>query len=131
MTNINDLLERWAAAEHHGDIEALDTLLADDFQGVGPFGFVLDKGAWIGRYASGDLFNEEFTVTGAQSRAYGPVAVVTAVQEQRAVHQGRAVPGRFRITVVALPGEDRLVNVQLSPIADPAAGAAVRGPAAG
>src|SRR5437868_15115229 len=111
MGNVNELIARWAAAERSADTAALAGLLTEDFRAVGPLGFTLDKTAWIGRYASGDLVNEEFTVGDIESRDVGTVSVATAVQEQRAAHRGRPVPGRFRVTIVASLPEDRIARV--------------------
>src|SRR5215213_7598282 len=52
-TAVLDLVERWAAAEQGNDAEALDGLLADDFVGVGPVGFVLGREQWLGRFGNG------------------------------------------------------------------------------
>ena len=51
--DIDNILARWTAAERAGDTRALDTLLADEFVGIGPVGFVLDKRAWVGRFEHG------------------------------------------------------------------------------
>jgi hypothetical protein len=45
--DIDDLLAQWAEAERTGDAGRLDALLTDDFVGIGPVGFVLDKDAWV------------------------------------------------------------------------------------
>ena len=42
-TGCVDLVRRWADAEEENDTGALDGLLARDFAGVGPFGFVLTR----------------------------------------------------------------------------------------
>lgn len=46
MTATNDVLDlvrRWTATEQQNDAGSLDGLLADDFVGVGPLGFVLTR----------------------------------------------------------------------------------------
>src|SRR5438309_6445277 len=53
-----DVLERaeeWRKAELQGDVAVLERILAADFIGIGPRGLVLNKEAWLGRHASGDL----------------------------------------------------------------------------
>jgi len=40
-----DLVRRWAAAEQQNDAGLLDGLLAEEFAGVGPLGFVLTRDA--------------------------------------------------------------------------------------
>jgi Domain of unknown function (DUF4440) len=64
------------------DAQALDGLLADDFAGVGPLGFVLDRDQWLARFGNG-LENRAFAVEDAQIREYGGVAVVVGVLAQQ------------------------------------------------
>ena len=52
-TQTTSLLDRWRDAEHDGDALALDQLLAADFVGVGPVGFVLDRATWLSRFDMG------------------------------------------------------------------------------
>ena len=47
MTKMDAFLSDWSDAERNGDGAALDTLLTDDFLGVGPLGFVLPKEIWV------------------------------------------------------------------------------------
>jgi len=45
-----DLVQRWAAVELRGDADGHGDLLAPDFVGVGPVGFVLtakEEGRWV------------------------------------------------------------------------------------
>jgi uncharacterized protein (TIGR02246 family) len=110
-----DLVQRWAGAELNGDVDAFDELLAADFAGVGPVGFVLDKEQWAGRHR-GDLKNEEFEVKDTKVRLYGDAAVVVAVQAQKTKVMGHDSSGEFRVVVVATKqdGTWRIANVQLS-----------------
>lgn len=54
MSNgIIDLVHRWAAAEQLNDPGLLDGLLAADFVGVGPAGFVLTREQWLACFGNG------------------------------------------------------------------------------
>jgi hypothetical protein len=55
MKPLKGLLRAWNDAEARGDPAALDALLADDFRGDGPEGFVLEKESWLDRHRRGDL----------------------------------------------------------------------------
>ena len=80
-TDVLDLVGRWAEAEQGNDAEALDGVLAGDFVGVGPLGFVLDRQQWLARFANG-LENRAFVVQDAQVRDYGDAAAVVGVLAQ-------------------------------------------------
>jgi ketosteroid isomerase-like protein len=116
-TTMPAVVDAWTDAERSGDPAALAAVLADDFVGVGPLGFVLDKTAWIDRHASGALVNERFGLTDASVRTRGPVAVIVAEQVQTTTYRGEPRDGRFRITLVT--AEERIVSLQLSPIQPP------------
>jgi ketosteroid isomerase-like protein len=105
-TDVLDLVGHWAAAEQDNDAEALEGLLAGDFVGVGPLGFVLDRDQWLGRFGNG-LENRAFAVEDAQVRDYGAAAVVVGVLAQETSFQGRDNSGRFRLTLVAVRPTDR------------------------
>jgi ketosteroid isomerase-like protein len=80
--SVLDLVREWADAELRGDYQKLDTLLADDFVGVGPRGFVLTRDQWLARYRSGDLRNTGFELRDPRARDYGAAAVVVGTQAQ-------------------------------------------------
>jgi ketosteroid isomerase-like protein len=105
-TDVLDLVGRWAAAEQGNDAQALEGLLADDFVGVGPLGFVLDRDQWLARFGNG-LTNRAFAVEDAQVRDYGAAAVVVAVLAQETSYRGGDNSGRFRLTLVAVRPADR------------------------
>jgi ketosteroid isomerase-like protein len=88
---IESFLSEWAASERAGDTDKLDTLLTDDFLGVGPLGFVLPKSAWLARFAGG-LAYEHFQLEEVQSRQHGDAAMVTARQVGRGAIQGNPLP---------------------------------------
>jgi ketosteroid isomerase-like protein len=120
--NVLDLVRAWTDAELRGDADALDTLLAADFVGVGPRGFVLTREQWLARYRSGDLRNSAFELRDPQVRDYGAAAVVVGTQAQQTTHQGRDTSAELRATLVAVrTGEAGwlLAGVHLSPIAGP------------
>jgi len=107
---IEELQERWVAAELNADVATLDSILDPDFVGVGPLGFTLNKQAWLGRHRSGELKYRSLALEEASIRLYGDAAVTVAAQPQKATYQGNEVPGgRFRITA----------GLHLSPIAAP------------
>jgi ketosteroid isomerase-like protein len=105
-TDVLDLVGRWAAAAQANDSGALEGLLADDFVGVGPLGFVLGRGQWLARFDNG-LENRAFAVQDPQVRDYGTAAVVVGVVTQETSFQGNDNSGRFRLTLVAVRPEDR------------------------
>src|SRR6266511_3175659 len=114
---IVELVQIWADAELAGDpVEYRDSeILHDDFVGVGPVGFVLDRQQWIDRH-KGDLRNEEFTVEDPHVRIFGDTAIVEAKQTQRTFAMGHETSGSFRVVVVAVLSEGRWViaNIQFS-----------------
>jgi ketosteroid isomerase-like protein len=114
-------LEQWRAAELHGDSAALAGMLADDFVGVGPRGFMLPKAAWLARYAAGDLVNQAFALDDVQVRMSGAAAVAVGRLTQDTTYQGRSAAGQFRATLVWVRQERwMLAGLHVSPMAGPA-----------
>ncbi len=118
--NVLDLVDRWAAAEQDNDADRLAELLADDFVGVGPLGFVLTREQWLGRFEHG-LRNTAFAIEEPNPREYGDAAVVVGVQAQQTSYQGQDNSGRFRVTLVAVRPADRwlLANAHIGPLQTP------------
>jgi hypothetical protein len=121
-TDVLDLVRRWAAAEEQNDPGLLGGVLADDFLGVGPLGFVLTRDQWLARFGNG-LVNRAFAVEDPQVREYGTAAVVVGVLAQQTSYAGADNSGRFRLTLVAVRGADRwvLAGVHIGPLQNPPA----------
>jgi len=118
-----DLVQRWAAAEAHNDSRLLDGLLAGDFIGVGPLGFVLNRDQWLARFRNG-LENRAFAVEEPQVHEHGgTAAVVVGVLAQQTSFRGGDNSGRFRVTLVAVrPGDNWLLgSAHIGPLQAPPA----------
>jgi hypothetical protein len=111
----------WSDAEVRGDRAKLDTLLTDQFVGVGPRGFLLTKPEWLDRHASGDLKYRSIDVTEIEVHPYGDAALVTSLQSQDGSYQSHDIRGTFRTSqmMVRDDGHWRLASIQYSPIAGP------------
>jgi uncharacterized protein (TIGR02246 family) len=118
-TDVLELVDRWATAEQANDAEALEGLLADDFAGVGPVGFVLGRDQWLARFGNG-LENRAFKVEDTQVRDYGTAAVAVGVLAQETSFQGRDNSGRFRLSLVAVRPAGRwlLANAHIGMLRD-------------
>jgi ketosteroid isomerase-like protein len=113
---VRQLGTRWAEAEVAGDTDTLDAIAVDDFTLVGPFGFVLDKAAWLDRYRSGAFVTTSLDWHDVTVRTYGDTAIAIGTQTQQAAYQGNANDGDFRVTHVFLHrgGEWKLAGAHVS-----------------
>ena len=118
---VGQTLRRWTAAERDGDTAALDELLAEQFHGIGPVGFVLDKQQWAQRYRSGDLHTTTLEWAIESVRVYGDAAVTIGTHTQTGDYRGRPTDGAFRSTHVAVRRDGRwqLASIHLSPAQNP------------
>lgn len=117
---VERLADTWTNAELRGDTVFLDNILADDFVGIGPLGFMLTKQEWLARHQSGDLKYESIGLDEVKVRVYNDAAILTGRQAQNAAYRGNSIPGQFRITLVFVQqGQWRLANLQLSTIGQP------------
>lgn len=116
---LEEFVREWAAAEQRGDAACLKGALTDDFVGVGPLGFMLDKEQWLGRF-SGGLSYESFVIDELEARLYRDAAVATCRQKQTGEFRGNDVEGEFRATLVFVERDCRwlLAGWHASPIAE-------------
>jgi len=119
---LKQLAEDWASAELRGDTGSLGEILADDFVGVGPRGFMLTKEQWLARHEAGNLRYESFGLDEVGVRLYGDAAVTVCRQSAEGVYEdenGRYdIHEQFRATLVFVRQQGRwlLAGLQLSPI---------------
>jgi hypothetical protein len=113
---VQGVLDAWRTAEAAGDVDGLAAVAADDFTLIGPFGFLLDREAWLERYRSGDLVTTGVTYEVDDARRYGPVWLVIGTTTMTATYRGGPAGGAFRSThvVVTDDGRARLAGLQLS-----------------
>lgn len=118
MSQVETFLAEWSAAERNGDAAALDTLITDDFLGVGPLGFTLTKPAWLVRHEQG-LAYDTFGLEEVQARVHGDAAVVTARQAARGTYRGNPTPEAVRATLTLVKADDhwRMAGIHMSFIA--------------
>lgn len=117
VAEISELAIRWAAAEVDGDVDRLERLLADQFCGIGPLGFVLDKPAWLNRFADG-LHNEAVSFDDLQIHDHGDTVVVVAVLDQQTTFNGVDTSGRYRVSfvVVRKGGRWQIASCHIGPL---------------
>lgn len=116
---LDKLVQDRAAAELRGDTTFLESVLADDFVGIGPRGFMLDRDQWLARYESGSLKYESFGWNEVQVRLYGGSAVVTGREAVEGEYEDYKIQDQFRATLVFVEKQGRwlLAGLHLSPIA--------------
>jgi ketosteroid isomerase-like protein len=119
---LKQVAEEWASAELRGDTAALGEVLADDFVGVGPRGFMLTKEQWIDRHEAGSLRYDSFGLDEIGVRLYGDAAVMACRQSAEGVYEDENrrydIHEQFRATLVFVRQQGRwlLAGLHLSPI---------------
>lgn len=117
--SIRSVLDTWSTAELAADVATLDDVLAEDFAGVGPFGFTLDRWQWLDRHHDRALVYRTFALEDAEISVHGRgnTGVVRGRQVAEGAYRGRAVPSEHRATIVLDRQDDdgwKLVALQLS-----------------
>ena len=120
-TTVDELLTAWADSERDADIDRLDALLSEDFVGIGPVGFVLDKAAWLGRFGQG-LHYDRLEIDEVVTHRHGSTAIVVAHQHADGHAGPSPIPGDLRVSFTVVPeGEEgrRIAGMQYSFIGMP------------
>ena len=98
--DLDRLVTTWTDAERRGDGPMLESLLTDDFLGIGPVGFVLPKQIWVSRFEHG-LRYDDLDVDELSDRVHGDSAVIVGRQHARGEAQGNPIPEDTRVSFVA------------------------------
>ena len=119
-TELEDVITRWTESERSGDAATLDALLTDDFVGIGPVGFTLDKQAWLSRFDQG-LSYDHLELDEVSIRRHGDAAIVVAHQHAQGMARETPTPPDTRVSFVLVPDADqvRIAGVQYSFIGPP------------
>src|SRR5438445_2647754 len=120
--DVLELAEEWGQAELRGDVAVLDRILAADFIGIGPRGFVLNKQSWLGRHASGDFKYLNLEQRDPILRTYTDSAILLVTEENKTMNKSQPVSAsaiRATYTFVRIRGSSRLAGAQSSPIPAP------------
>ena len=115
------LADAWATAELRGDTAFLENILADDFIGIGPLGFLLTKQEWLARHQSGDMKYDVHTLDEVRVRAYPEAAIVIGRLTQEATYRGNPMNAQLRTTLVFVhqQGQWQLAGLHFCNIGQP------------
>src|SRR2546430_11006374 len=83
--------ENLRRAELLGDVVLLGDVLAPDFRGIGPRGFILTKEDWLAQHRAGHFKYEALEQSEAPDRTYGDPAIMTRAEATKALYNGREV----------------------------------------
>ena len=109
---------RFAQALVKSDVDALDTLVSDDWIVIGPDGSITAKAAFLDVVRSGALTHATMESDETRVRAYGDTATVTARVVTSGAYRGQAFTTRERSTdvFVRTQGVWKCVLTQLTTI---------------
>lgn len=119
---IEKLENAWNAAVLHGNIAAMDGLLADDYMAITPSGILQSKEQALASLKSGTLHFKSLDIADRKIRLYGTTALVTSRAEVKATGPEGDMSGSYRYTRVYVRdsrGVWRIVSFEASKIRDP------------
>jgi uncharacterized protein DUF4440 len=125
-TELGDAPQRLVQSLIAQDTAALKLLVDPDCRIVGPKGFMIDPGEWIGVHTSGVFAQVSLELLQADVVVHGESAVRTEIQRSECRFHGEAIKGLFRVMSVwlARDGDWRLAGIQYTALAEEAAAAA-------
>lgn len=119
---IDHLEDTWRNAILHGNITAMDALLADDYMAITPTGTLQSKDQTLANLRAGNVHFKSIDLSDRKVRFYGMTALVTSRAEVSGVGPEGDFSGSYRYTRVYVKdprGAWRIVSFEASRIREP------------
>jgi ketosteroid isomerase-like protein len=119
---IDHLEDAWRAAILHGNITAMDALLADDYMAITPNGTLQSKEQTLANLRAGKVHFNSIDLTDRKIRFYGMTALVTSRAEVNGSGPEGDLSGSYRYTRVYVRDERgvwRIVSFEANRIREP------------
>jgi len=116
---IENLEKAWCTAILHGNVSAMDTLLADDYMAITPSGILQSRQQAMAVLRSGALHFTSIDLSDRKIRLYGKTALVTSRAEVSGTSPDGDISGSYRYTrvyVMDSHGVWRIVSFEASKI---------------
>jgi ketosteroid isomerase-like protein len=121
---IDQLEEKWRKAVLAGDVAAMDSLLSDEYIGIGANGTLHTKEETLARMRSGVRHITAIELSDSKVRFYGATALVTSFAHVMGINAEGEALGDFRYTHVYVrnaQGKWKIVSFEASRIREPGA----------
>ncbi len=119
---IDQLEEAWRNAILHGNIPAMESLLADDYMAITPTGILQSKEQALANLRAGTVHFNSIDLSDRKVRLYGTTALVTSRAEVAATGPDGNISGSYRYTRVYVKdahGVWRIVSFEANRIREP------------
>jgi ketosteroid isomerase-like protein len=119
---IDHLEEVWRTAILHGNITAMEALLADDYMAITPSGTLQSKEQTLANLRAGTVHFKSIDVSDRKVRFYGMTALVTSRAEVNGTGPEGDLSGSYRYTRVYVRDERgvwRIVSFEANRIREP------------
>jgi len=100
VAEITKLENQWVQAIVNKDLDTLNVILADDFNGTGANGATFPKATALDEIKSGAYDVESMTLDEVSVNVYGDTAVSFTSQQEKSKYSGRDSSGHYHFTNV-------------------------------
>ena len=119
---IEQLEDTWRNAILHGNVTAMESLLADDYMAISPTGILQSKEQTIANLRAGNVHFKTLELSDRKIRVYGTTALVTSRAEVTGSGPDGDISGSYRYTRVYVKdvrGVWHIVSFEASKIREP------------